>query len=297
MSRPAPTQSAFPPRRSRHCAFRMLALAVVVVAGGCTLCEDEPWVSDARAADRASTPPTQGAAGPTAATLAPLRALVWSASLAARGHNTQPWKVALRQGATEIHPDLTRHLPAVDPQSRELWISLGCALEKLLVAARTAGSASEVTSPDTEDVIRVHLTPDAPQVTSQSAAILTRQHSRSVYDGRPLQSAHLDRLRAAPLEPGVSLQFNGQAELETVLEFVNQGNLKQSADQAYLKELVRWLRFDKRGALASLDGLYPHSSGNPVVPRWLGERFMTGMKPRRRPTPIPESFAALPAPS
>ena len=254
---------------------------MVVVAGGYALLEYEPWVSDAQAADRARTPPARDTAGTTAAALAPLRALVWSASLAASGHNTQPWKFALLQGATEIHPDLTRHLSAVDPQSRELWISLGCALENLLVAARAAGYAAEVTYPETEDVIRVHLTPDAPQITSQSAAILTRQNTRSVYDGRPLQSAHLERLRAAPLEPGVSLQFStGQAELETVLEYVNQGNLKQYADQAYLKELVRWLRFDKREALASLDGLYTRCSGNPVVPRWLGQRFVIGTEPQ-----------------
>lgn len=57
--------------------------------------------------------------------------MVRYATLAANGHNTQPWKFAVHQDAIEIHPDYGRHLPVVDPENRELWISLGCSLENL----------------------------------------------------------------------------------------------------------------------------------------------------------------------
>jgi hypothetical protein len=59
--------------------------------------------------------------------------MVRSATLAANGHNTQPWKFAIRQDVIEIYPDYSRRLPVVDPDNRELWISLGCALENLLL--------------------------------------------------------------------------------------------------------------------------------------------------------------------
>ena len=262
--------------QGRRNALKLLALAGVTAVGGYALLEYAPWLNDTQSGDQTRRPLEQNTSG-----TAQMRELVRFAALAASGHNTQPWKFAIQENVIEIHPDLARHLPAVDPDDRELWISLGCALENLLVAARASGLAAEVTYPDSADVIRVRLTRDTPQASPLLAAILTRQNTRSVYDGQPIQSNHLERLRAVTLEPGVRLQFrSSQSELETVLEYVNQGNLKQYADPAFLKELVQWVRFDKREALASLDGLYSRCSGNPAVPRWLGQMVVTGTKPQ-----------------
>ena len=67
-----------------------------------------------------------------------------------------------------------------------------------------------------------------------------------------------------------------------MLEYVNQGNLSQYADKAFLDELITWLRFSKKEALGSLDGLYTRASGNPEVPRWLGQIFVGGTKPQQQ---------------
>ena len=64
--------------------------------------------------------------------------LVRLAILAPSGHNTQPWKFKIAADNIRIYPDLTRHIPAVDFDDRELWISLGGALENLLAAASNA---------------------------------------------------------------------------------------------------------------------------------------------------------------
>ena len=174
------------------------------------------------------------------------------------------------QGSIEIHPDRTRQLLVLDPQGRELWISLGCALENLLVAAHAAGYATQVTYPEADEVIRVRLSADKPQSTPLLTAIILRQNTRSTYDGQPVQLAVLRQLQAVSSEPGVTVQFVLEpSERSTVLEYVNQGNLKQYADPAFVRELIHWLRFTKKDALASLDGLYTRSSGNPEVPRWL----------------------------
>ena len=74
--------------------------------------------------------------------------------------------------------------------------------------------------------------------------------------------------------------FAGPTETEKVLEFVNAGNLRQFADQAFIAELLCWVRFDKREALASLDGLYSSCTGNPRVPRWLGEQVPRHLTPQ-----------------
>jgi hypothetical protein len=123
---------------------------------------------------------------------------------------------------------------------------------------------------------------DTPQKSPLFDAIPKRQNTRSEYDGQPIQPADLEQLQNLPLEPGVTLHFMLEpAKLETVLEYVHQGNLNQYADKAFDNELIHWLRFNKREALASLDGLYSRCSGKLESPRWLGQMFVTGIKPQQ----------------
>lgn len=214
---------------------------------------------------------------------AQMQELIRYATLAANGHNTQPWKFAIKENVIEIHPDYARRLPVVDPQDRELWISLGCALENLLVAARANGYAPEVTYPDTTEFIQVRLAADTPQASPLFDAIPLRQNTRSEYDGQPIKAEEMDQIQALSLEPGVTLRFaTNTADLATVLEYVNQGNLSQYANTAFVDELIDWLRFNKKEILASLDGLYTRCSGNPEIPRWLGQMFVAGTKPQQQ---------------
>jgi hypothetical protein len=263
---------------SRRGALKFLAVAGVTAAGGYALVEDAPWLNYDQQAEQTWQSLEKGAT-----MSAQMRELVRYATLAASGHNTQPWKFAIRGDAIEIHPDYTRRLPAVDPNDRELWMSLGCALENLLVAARAAGYAADVTYPDVADFIQIRLAADSAQASPLFGAIPLRQNTRSAYDGQPVKSADLDQIQALPLEPGVALRFVlNPADKQMVSEYISQGNLRQYADSAFVEELTSWLRFNKKEALASLDGLYTRSSGNPEVPRWLGQLFLAGTKPQQQ---------------
>ena len=151
------------------------------------------------------------------------------------------------------------------------------------MAAHAAGYATEVTYPETSEYIHVRLTPDKAQKSPLFAAIGLRQNTRSAYDGQPVPVATLDDLQALPLEPGVVLRYVlTPTERETVLDYVNQGNLHQYADPAFIQELIDWLRFNKKEAMTSLDGLFSRSSGNAEAPRWLGRMFVTGAKPQQQ---------------
>lgn len=224
-----------------------------------------------------------------------MRELVRYATLAANGHNAQPWKFALREDTIEFHPDASRRLPVVDPHDRELWISLGCALENLLVAARAAGYTADVTYPGAADFIAVRLAVDTPQSSPLFDAIPLRQSTRSAYNRQLVPVADLDRVQAVPLEPGVTLRFvTNPAGMATVIETVAQGNLRQYADRAFVDELLAWLRFNKKEAMAALDGLYSRCSGNPEVPHWLGRMFVSGTKPQQQADADTEKLRSSP---
>ena len=72
------------------------------------------------------------------------RELIRYTILAPSGHNTQPWKFSINGNIVRIFPDYSRRLPARDPDDRELFISLGCALENLVVSARYAAINPEI---------------------------------------------------------------------------------------------------------------------------------------------------------
>jgi hypothetical protein len=269
-----------PNRISRVDFLKLLALSGAAAGGGYALSFAAPWLDYEDQAAQTWTPtPIEMDTEPAAK----MRSLVYYATLAANGHNTQPWKFAIRENSIDIHPDYTRSLPVVDPHDRALWISLGCALENLVVSARSMGYAAEVTYPGDADFITVRLTADTPQDSPLFKAIPLRQNTRSEYDGRLVKNADFETLQVLPLEEKVTLRFlSNPADMGIAQEYVYQGNLAQYVDSAFVDELIFWLRFNKKEALSDLDGLYSGCSGTPQVPRWLGQMFVSGMEPQQQ---------------
>jgi hypothetical protein len=66
--------------------------------------------------------------------------ILYLASLAPSGHNTQPWTLKVVEPKHWIiGADKNRWLPAVDPENREMFLSLGAFIENLVIAAGTYG--------------------------------------------------------------------------------------------------------------------------------------------------------------
>ncbi len=77
--------------------------------------------------------------------------LVRYATLAASGHNTQPWRFRIGDNRIEVLADFSRRTPVVDPDDHHLFASLGCAAENLAIAARACGRSGELSFNDAKD--------------------------------------------------------------------------------------------------------------------------------------------------
>jgi hypothetical protein len=208
---------------------------------------------------------------------AQLRELVRYATLAPSSHNTQCWKFRLADHAISILPDLSRRCPVVDPDDHHLYVSLGCAAENLAQTARAQGLSGQIIFDDSgEGAVQVALEPAPAIVTPLFEAIPKRQCTRAEYDGKPLSTAELKLLETAGTGDGVRVVLlTERADLETVLDYVVRGNTAQMNNPAFMKELKSWIRFNDQEATRSGDGLSGRTSGNPSIPRWLGNLLST----------------------
>ncbi|WP_249200401.1 Acg family FMN-binding oxidoreductase [Thetidibacter halocola] len=204
-----------------------------------------------------------------------LAEFVRMATLAANGHNTQPWTFRLDGSGLAILPDTARRTPVADPDDHHLFVSLGCAAENLVIAAAAHGRAAEVAIGDgAAPGIDIALRQAAPAPGALHDAIPLRQSTRSVYDGAPVSASELALLTEAAREAGVSVQvFTESADRDAILDLVIAGNEAQMDDPDWVQELLDWLRFSPARALATGDGLFSACSGNPVLPEWLGPRL------------------------
>lgn len=226
-----------------------------------------------------------GTARDYAAGMAPARAaldrksdlteVVRYATLAANGHNTQPWRFRLFDRAIHILPDFDRRTPVVDPDDHHLYVSLGCAAENLSLAASACGRPGELRFEAADGgTIVFDFTVGADQSSILCDAIPKRQSTRADYDGRAVSSSDLAQLQQAARVDGVEMVLiTDREQMRRVRDLVVAGNSMQIADPAFVAELKDWMRFNPSAALREGDGLYAAASGNPVLPTWLGERL------------------------
>ena len=201
-----------------------------------------------------------------------IRDCIRHATLAANGHNTQPWRFHIAKNQIAILPDFTRRTPAVDPDDHHLFISIGCAAENLILAAAARGRVGDLRFETTDhgSVVFTHAAGTSTPSTLCDA-IPSRQSTRAEFDGRAVSSAELSLLTEAAEISGVDMVLiTDRAKINRVRDLVIAGNTAQMADAEFIRELKSWLRFSPREAMEKGDGLFGACSGNPTLPAWLG---------------------------
>ena len=204
--------------------------------------------------------------------------LIEQAVKAPSGHNTQPWLFRIDKTEIDICPDYSRALPVVDPDNRELFVSLGCAAENLCIAASHKGYCPTVTVAE-DGTICIRLDRHADVTPSPLfAQIALRQTNRRVYDGRTIPAADIDRLRAVEVAPSVSVHFyeRGTPAFDAIAELIYRGNSLQMQDDAFKTELRSWMRYNKKHRDAQHDGLSYDVFGAPNLPRFISENVIAG---------------------
>lgn len=199
------------------------------------------------------------------------------ASKAPSGHNTQPWKFHITDSTITVLPNLDVALPVVDRNNRELFISLGCAVENLCIAASYFGYTTHIIECSIEAII-LELTKNALTIEdSLFHQIEKRQTNRNIYNGNKISDGILQQLQSIPKENGIQFYFTeiNTPFANTITQYIMKGNEIQMADIAFKNELLSWMRFNKKQVEATHNGLSYLVFGNPPLPRILARPIVS----------------------
>jgi hypothetical protein len=211
-------------------------------------------------------------------------AMLRYASLAANSHNSQPWRFAVDDFNVLILPDSNRRLPVVDPDDHHLYVSLGCAVENLLITGAANGRPGNMLYfPGDSDRIEVGLNKGPADYGVLYGAIPVRQTTRSIYDGRSIPVEQLKQLENAAKIDGVSVMLIADdTKRSGIAEQATDANSAQLQDKAFVAELKKWIRFNPGHALKSRDGLFAGSSGHKSVPSAMGETLFAAVADKEK---------------
>jgi len=184
--------------------------------------------------------------------------MLYFASLAGSSHNSQPWRVEVYDNRViRLYADSTRALAVVDPDHRELFISLGAFIENLTLSAGSLGYQCKVTLgynyTNAKPVAEITL--DKASVTTYNLKLIeTRMTLRTPFDTNAVKENDVRRI----IEPDPErVHFFEASRAEG--KFIAQQTIGAYTQQAYNKaaqdELANWLRFSDKDVNAKRDGL------------------------------------------
>lgn len=203
-------------------------------------------------------------------------ALVAAAVLAASAHNTQPWLFGVTGETVEVYADLNRTTGANDPLLRELHVSLGCALENLVLTARAQGYTADVTfgAGPPEAVASVSLRPGRPTTSSLSEAIGHRRSNRARFRPLPDVTATveaMDSLVDASVRPARVVWLSGADERRRFADLLIDATRAHVGDDVQSQDSFAWWRSNWDSIQRHKDGLTIDGAGLPSIKRALGK--------------------------
>jgi len=209
------------------------------------------------------------------------RTMLTLASSAPSSHNSQPWTVRIAgPGKWIIGTDRRRWLPVVDPDNREVILSLGAFLENLLQCLKTFGydARYRIISESREDREIISLsfkkTGESKDIENFRNIVLSRKTIRKGHLKKNISASHL-----SSLTKGLSVKTDFFLASSETGQFLAKETLNANKSQVkrdnVIKELSNWIRWSYTDIVSNMNGLTPSSMEITGFSRWYVEHFFS----------------------
>lgn len=181
---------------------------------------------------------------------AQLAFLLRYAILAPSARNSQPWAFSIQRDRIHVLADLRRCQALGDSDRRELYISLGCALENLLVAAEHFGFQHGVAyfpDPGNEELAAtVRFAPGGVPSDARAGATLRavvgRHNDNGVFRAAPVPEQLRLRLLACSVETDLRTFLTDDRHFHRWIDALTvEADRVEFADPAFRRELGYWI--------------------------------------------------------
>lgn len=193
--------------------------------------------------------------------------------------NSQPWRFEVEPGVIHLLPDFSRSLPSIDPCNTNLYISLGCALENLILASQQLGylATPEIRTFPLHTMISVRLTEGGkPDPSGLFDQIGHRQVVRSEYAPVNISELLVNKLAAESTQDGIYIFPLMQKEIRSeIIPLLGRGLQILNNQRSYVKEKVRWIRFSEKQAMLKGDGIRVASLDLPFSQTLVSRLFIS----------------------
>lgn len=203
--------------------------------------------------------------------------ILYYASLAPSGHNSQPWAVKiLNETEWIIESDKKQRLAVVDPNNRELILSLGAFIENLVTAAKIFGFNAHIAiiakNNFDKKIAKVFFEKRTPGKYPLHRIVMRRTVKSNI---QPKELAETD-IKALKEKAGSGFYyFPRKGEHAVFIEQQTIENFKiQTKNDKAQEELAQWVRFKNVDIKKYRDGLTAKSMEIKGIAGWYVSNFM-----------------------
>lgn len=177
------------------------------------------------------------------------------AQLSISAHNSQPFKIAMKDNELLISVDESRLLPIADPREKDLFMSLGALLETISIGLgperKKISDVKIISNFKVKKVIATAKIIDDPNQHEDMTELL---HKRFSYRGKFEKKVSVPKKIIIDDELYI-FTFTNDAVLKEMGRLYDNVNFKFLSQKGYIEELSSWLRFSPKGKNWSKDGI------------------------------------------
>jgi len=204
-------------------------------------------------------------------------AILYFASLAPSGHNAQPWLVKiLNENHWVLGTAKSRWLPVIDPENREMLISLGAFLENLILTAGQYGYAvkSNLLTENSrqQPVMDITFKKGTVSRVPDCSSMEMRRTIRNNMLSKSLSPEDIDLLLGEQKETW--FYFSQQSpEGQYLAAKTVEANKIQTYKESAQTELAKWIRWSNRDVMKFRNGLTAETMEIEGFSRWYVKNF------------------------
>ena len=183
------------------------------------------------------------------------------AILAPSGHNSQPWEFSIGGNTIKIFANKERSLAQSDPDRRQLMVSIGCALENLLLAADYYGfkvGVDYLPEGEKQDLIsRIIIEKAGERKNDDQHLIFSIPHrctNRNKYRDQLLPQDFLVRIKSLSTNNLIVTVVTEKKLKDAVADVVNIAQIEAMEDDLFREELSHYVKSNLTMAKTGMPG-------------------------------------------